>query len=737
MVRLTLRTLLAYLDDILEPAQAREIGEKLSQSDYAETLVSRIREVMRRRRLAAPGLEGSTSGLDANIVSEYLDNTLSPDGVADIERVCLSSDVHLAEVAACHQILTLVLGEPVEIVLECRERMYALGPLAKNESQEVPGTPSDQNGEKAALTPVETSGATPKSQGSFQDSIPDYLKRQPLWRRVFPYAAFILLIGVFLTLIATDPAFDTVDFYAHNDTVQNNGVQNGEIPNQHIEPESEQEKIQTAESASSANQQPKDAIPRANVSDTTSNQPRPLLQSDADADQNSLRVPPAPAPAVVQPPSVTSVEPAPAEISRQPVVVVAPKPQPEIPEPVVVKSPLVQYLSPVGILLRYDELEDDWFVLPPRSLIQPEDRIASAEPFHAEIEVGKGLYQVTVQGGTSVRALAPTKAGPFGFEIDRGRLVIRSRPTSQPSHGELAETSVVLAIAVKDELWRVELLEADTICGIEIEPGQPFGLEEEAKSFTGGLYVLTGSVRFSDGSGNVRVIHAAPNDGWMSLTPDVRKAASDPNNPLVATPLLTIPSWLDPKARRTPSSTQLFLKEFPKVAMDLQDQQGMSFIVPAIVSDPRPRISELAVKCLAMTQSYQWLVKALAEAEHEESRAAAIYGLRTWLPTSPENGKLLRAELRQFFSTEFDVESVYRLLWGFDKKDAQDKITSYQLVEWLGHDHVAVRQLAFYHVFRLTGRRFDYGPILPSAQRRSAVNRWLNHLDKEGALVSE
>ena len=86
-MRLTLRTLLAYLDDILEPAQAKEIGEKLSQSDYAETLVSRIREVMRRRRLAAPGLEGSTSGLDANIVSEYLDNTLSPDGVADIERV--------------------------------------------------------------------------------------------------------------------------------------------------------------------------------------------------------------------------------------------------------------------------------------------------------------------------------------------------------------------------------------------------------------------------------------------------------------------------------------------------------------------------------------------------------------------------------------------------------------------------------------------------------------------------
>ncbi len=127
-MRLTLRTLLAYLDDILEPSQTRELGEKINESGFAEQLISRIRDVMRRRRLSAPALSGPGAGIDPNAVGEYLDNTLSPEKIADVEKVCLESDVHLAEVAACHQILTLVLHEPVDISAESRARMYALAP---------------------------------------------------------------------------------------------------------------------------------------------------------------------------------------------------------------------------------------------------------------------------------------------------------------------------------------------------------------------------------------------------------------------------------------------------------------------------------------------------------------------------------------------------------------------------------------------------------------------------------
>ncbi len=124
-MRLTLRTLLAYLDDTLPPDQAREIGEKVAESHVAQELMERIKKVTRRRGLTVPPAAGPER-IDANTVAEYLDNDLPADRVAEVEEMALNSDVHLAEIAACHQILTLVLGEPAHVPPTARERMYGL-----------------------------------------------------------------------------------------------------------------------------------------------------------------------------------------------------------------------------------------------------------------------------------------------------------------------------------------------------------------------------------------------------------------------------------------------------------------------------------------------------------------------------------------------------------------------------------------------------------------------------------
>lgn len=125
-MRLTLRTLLAYLDDVLDPADKEALGKKIESSEFAEDLVHRTKDTMRRLRLSAPQVIGTGMGLDPNSVAEYLDNVMPPESVGDFERICLESDMHLAEVASCHHVLTMVLGQPADIDPAAKQRMYTI-----------------------------------------------------------------------------------------------------------------------------------------------------------------------------------------------------------------------------------------------------------------------------------------------------------------------------------------------------------------------------------------------------------------------------------------------------------------------------------------------------------------------------------------------------------------------------------------------------------------------------------
>ena len=130
-MRLTLRTLLAYLDDRLSPANARELGQKVSASRFARELAQRIKAVVRKRRLASD--DSNQKVIDANLIAEYLDDQLTPELVALIEKEILGSDHSLAEVAATHQILG-ALTEPLEVNEKLQKRLYQMDPVAEAEA---------------------------------------------------------------------------------------------------------------------------------------------------------------------------------------------------------------------------------------------------------------------------------------------------------------------------------------------------------------------------------------------------------------------------------------------------------------------------------------------------------------------------------------------------------------------------------------------------------------------------
>jgi hypothetical protein len=203
-MRLTLRTLLAYMDEILESEDQQQLHEKIETSDYAGDLVHRTRDSMRRLRLSAPQVLGAGLGLDPNSVAEYLDNTFPVEHVADLERICLESDLHLAEVASCHQVLTMVLGQPADVDPDVRARMYAIPEHAEKCKQ--PQVEDPQTEQQAADPTVEQpAGDVPLSSQTDQPApseVPDYLRtsrRGPveILAKVLAIAAILMAVGYF------------------------------------------------------------------------------------------------------------------------------------------------------------------------------------------------------------------------------------------------------------------------------------------------------------------------------------------------------------------------------------------------------------------------------------------------------------------------------------------------------------------------------------------------------------
>ncbi len=759
-MRLTLRTLLAYLDDLLEAGQSREIGEKISESGYASALVDRIREVMRRRRLTAPDPKSPNSGLDTNSIAEYLDNTLDPDAVADVEKVCLDSDVHLAEVAASHQILTLVLGEPVDVPARTRERMYALGPSGKPAGS---GALVDEEGDsqfdsdpsvtipsrhaaEESKPPNDTNGET------FTKTIPDYLKPVPLWRRMAPVAVGVLVGAVWLAVAYVDPSIPlgkssddgntvaqidpgTELAVSPEDSIGNDpgleaaiGTTPEPTPGQQSEPE-----------VVAANKTPRDIAqldgfdPDARPGTATvpmpavpSPQPETELASTTPQPVTPTLPDPTPPPvgtsvaAVTSPPTVGSSVSAPSTT----VALTTPASVPVKPETVVVPTvpaPEMLYTSREGVLAR--KTDEGWLTMPHRTAIRAGDRVASLEPFSALLEISSLDLLIELKGGAVIEYLGATEDEQVSLQLLSGLISMQRRSSDTKTE------PIVVGLRLMDEPCRVTLQSQSALCGAELNMAEANAYEKDLGEdrYTGGLFVVNGRVGFVGKlAGDVRLVGPS----WFPLTPVDRRAMAESDE---QPPLLTIPDWLDASSSRISSTQRRYSSRFQN---EIDDEQPLRDSIPSIVKSKIPAISELAVKTMATTSMHNNLVQVLAEAEFLEARNAAIAGLRRWLPAAPENRETMRASLQRHFPPD-QVDTLYRLLWGYSEDDARNPATSRLLVDWLGHDSQVIRQLAFNHVYRLTGQRYDFRPINPANQRKVALDRWYSHLERNDGKLLE
>jgi hypothetical protein len=185
MIRMTLRTLLAYLDDTLPPADAKVIGEKLAESKHAQELVEKIRKGTRKRGLSTPPGGPENWASDPNVVAAYLSDKLSAEQVTEFEKVALQSDVHLADVAACHQILTLLLSEQLRVPPTAYRRMYGL--VKGKES--IPGRSPGKTIPVGGVRPSESASDGDDADANYLLGMSAYSREQPFAQKALRWAA--------------------------------------------------------------------------------------------------------------------------------------------------------------------------------------------------------------------------------------------------------------------------------------------------------------------------------------------------------------------------------------------------------------------------------------------------------------------------------------------------------------------------------------------------------------------
>lgn len=745
-MRLTLRTMLAYLDDMLEPADAEQIGQKIQESEFASGVVHRVRDVTRRLRLEAPRLRGRSMGVDPNTVAEYLDSTLSPERVPEFEKLCLESDMYLAEVASCHQILALVLAEPADVSPDSRQRMYDL--IRHPESLE--GGPDD---EYPVVTPAPVT--VPEIVERPRPEVPEYL-REPSQGRSWWWQAAVLvgllaLIGgaVWMAVGPGQPrqlaatatpqplageaeagqpagAADSPEDARTNGSSES-APSPGGIPATDPSPSAAESRATNGESAPPtppAPATPSKAMPESSSPEAPTPE-RPIatainggvVQPDGSGRRPVAASPAAPEAATEEPPLPTDPEAGAAGVDAEsadpltpdvtaddPLAATAPETNPDVAEQLTSEPANVgRLVSAEQMLLQRGDAQ--WTRVTPSQVIQSGEEYVTLPTFRATLNLAAGLT-AQLLGGSRVRWTVPragSSPADLGLELSEGRMVLMN----------VGRAGTTLELTVGSMQGRLVFVDAESSVALEVRPERPPGSDPEVEltPWAVTLFADSGEVTWQGELAGAETVIQAP---------AVRRLSGTGADPLATAP--EFPQWI----------TAERLKPIEEKAADavveaLASDRPASLRLRELVEQRKEEVRALALRSLALLDDFEPVVAAVDDPRQRAYWTEHFDALVQGAARSSESAALIREALSDAPGAETGGE-LFRILWGYTP-DQLRGAEGRKLVGYLDHEDQMFRVLAFCHLQKLAGRSLSYRPDDSPALRRSSVQRWRELFD--------
>lgn len=392
---------------------------------------------------------------------------------------------------------------------------------------------------------------------------------------------------------------------------------------------------------------------------------------------------------------------------------------------------VAKYLSPVGDLLVNEHPGQPWRTVGYRGDIHSRDLLTALPGIQARLATSPRAVELTLWGNLPKLSefsglecavmLHDSRSFDLDFTLRRGRVIVINRKESGAARVWLRIEGAGFQLTLGEP--------GDSVC-IALYSYWPRGVPFSLTPKPDDVLVQTLNIVAIKGQADVKVSgvqHA------LSAPPGRSYFHWDNINGPDATPRQRnqLEPWADP-SRQPPEDAKPLLETIAKYQAAVKDNDPRTVLFDLLSAADKEEdreqakaTAEFAVFGLAAINDIDRVMQALDDPRRAEVRRAAALALRHWIGADAGRDRLLYHFLvDQLKYSKHHSATVLQLL---HSAFAADEPETYEtLIEYLRHDKLAIRELAWRHLSRLVPEDIaaPYDPAASPAQRAKAYEAW-------------
>jgi uncharacterized protein (TIGR03000 family) len=169
---------------------------------------------------------------------------------------------------------------------------------------------------------------------------------------------------------------------------------------------------------------------------------------------------------------------------------------------------------------------------------------------------------------------------------------------------------------------------------------------------------------------------------------------------------------------------------------ELVRKQPVGEVLGQMLNSDDESVRRSAVLLMGALDELPLLGEALRNAKHPDVWDNGALALRHWIGRGPgQDLKLYNRMIATGRYTPAQAATVLNLLHSFGEEDLAQPETYQALLKYMENDNVAIRGLAYWHLYRLVpvGKKFNFNPLAPKEEREQALKEW-HELIPEGKM---